>query len=91
MIDDLFPLAVFGKRRYEKDFRAARIRLVHGVHGFLRHALLRDDRHDRRLFIDERKRTVFEFPCGIALARDIRNFFEFQTAFRGNKTVGAAP
>ena len=68
-----------------------RQRLLVQKFGRLVSCFARRDNNDRQCFVDERVWSVLHLTGGVAFGVDVRNFFQFQGPFHGNRIVSAAP
>ena len=52
--------------------------------------IVRRDRDDRHLLVDQRDRTVLHFPGRVPFGVDVRDFLQLQRSFERNRIVDAA-
>ena len=75
--------------RERNDRSAARLDFLHVAEHLLEHVVVRRQRDDRHLLVDERDRTVLHLAGGVALGVDVRDFFQLQRAFERDGVVNS--
>ena len=77
--------------RGERDHRAAaRLHFLHVADHLLEHVIVRRDRDDRHLLVDQRDRPVLHLAGRIALGVDVRDLLQLERAFERDRVVDAA-
>ena len=83
-LDALVPLG-----REGDDRAAARLRFLDVADHLLEHVVVRRDRDDRHLLVDERDRAVLHLAGRIALGVDVRDLLQLQRALERDRIVDA--
>src|SRR5215212_9700858 len=78
-------------RRERDDGAAARFRLLDVPQHLLEDVIVRRDRDDRHLLVDERDRAVLHLPRGIPFRVDVRDLLQLQRSLESYWIVDAAP
>ena len=76
--------------RQRDDRPAAGLGLLDVADHLLEHVIVRRDRDDRHLLVDERDRPVLHLAGRIALGVDVRDLLQLQRAFERDRIVDAA-
>ena len=84
-------MSVVSLGRQRDDRAAARLGFLDVADHLLEHVIVRRDRDDRHLLVDERDRAVLHLAGGIALGVDVRDLLQLQRAFERDRIVDAAP
>ena len=79
----------FGRQRDDRP--AARLRLLDVADHLLEDVVVRRDRHDRHLLVDERNRPVLHLAGRIALGVDVRDLLQLERALERDRVVDPAP
>ena len=82
-------LVTFGRQR--DDRAAARLRFLDVADHLLEHVVVRRDRDDRHLLVDEGDRPVLHLAGRIALGVDVRDLLQLQRALERDRVVDPAP
>src|SRR3954447_23356372 len=83
------PVVAF---RGDRDHRpAARLRLLDVADHLLEHVVVRGNRDDRHLLVDQRDRSVLHLARRVALGVDVRDLLQLQRSLEGDGIVDPPP
>ena len=78
--------------RGQRDDRAAAgLGLLHVADHLLEHVVVRRDRHDRHLLVDERDRAVLHLAGRVAFGVDVGDLLQLERALERDRVVDPAP
>ena len=82
------PSLSLGRQRDDRP--AARLRFLDVAHHLLEDVIVRRDRDDRHLLVDERDRAVLHLAGRIAFGVDVGDLLQLQRALERDRIVDAA-